>query len=109
MADETMAADEPRALVRAFALLGMERKLAANDATKGDWRDYDWMLHYRALLTELGELLEAIQTLEDAGRWGNEESAERENVLAEAADCANYLMMICDVVGALPPTDERGG
>ena len=35
-------------------------------------------------------------------------NGSEQDVLLEAADVANYAMMIADVVGALPPTDERG-
>ena len=64
MADETMAADEPRALVRAFALLGMERKLAANDATKGGWKKAHWFTLYRCMVMEKAELLNALEALD---------------------------------------------
>ena len=105
-AQQTAQANEPRAIIRHFAA-AMERKLAAND-DKSSWQNTGWMKYYRALMDELCELLEAIRALEDGSRWGMEESPLRDDVLHEAADCANYLMMIADVCGALPETDWRG-
>lgn len=94
----------PRAIIRHFAA-AMERKMAANDGVKGGWRDgtgWNPQLGLRTRLQEeMGELLEAL----DAFTWrdGTEEA-----VLLEAADVALFAMMLADIVGALPPTDERG-
>ena len=104
-------ADEPRAIVRAFAL-AMERKLAANDAVKGSWKQDAPSVLFARLNDEIRELNEALAAWRQASRRtyapANWASDWVQDVLAEAADCANYLMMIADVVGALPPTDERG-
>lgn len=97
-------ANEPRAIIQAFAA-AMERKLAANDGVKGGWRDgTGWNpqsgLRQR-LQEEVGELLESLDDF--TWRDGSEEA-----VLLEAADVALYAMMLADIVGALPPTDDRG-
>lgn len=105
MADEMT--NEPRAIVQAFAA-AMERKLAANDGVKGGWEGVDWIDHYCALLAEIGELVAALSVLEEYGRHGVVEDEARQAVIDEAADVALYAMMIADIVGALPPTDERG-
>ena len=116
MADETRqttpaASDEPRAIIRAFALLGMERKLAANDGDKGGWRDTGTFALLGMARTEFNEFVVALHeavSLEDADAPAHVIAAARFAVLYEAADVANVLMMVCDVIGALPPTDERG-
>ena len=104
-------ADEPRAIVQAFAL-AMERKLAAREY-RGSWRNYSagtahlWTLAH----AEMDEFRDALNNL---GRRAIQEASQdalldaRQAVLDEAADVANYLMFVCDVIGALPPTDERG-
>ena len=55
---------------------------------------------------ENGQLLSRIDVAEDELLRMLDEANKA--VLLEAADCANYLVMICDVCGALPATDERG-
>ena len=124
-------ADEPRAIVRAFAL-AMERKLAANDATKGGWKKAHWFTLYRCMVMEKAELLNALEALDsvlaklaafddrfeggellsridaDEDELLRQLDTAKRDVLQEAADVSNYAMMIADVCGALPPTDERG-
>ena len=126
------AADEPRAIVRAFALLGMERKLAANDGVKGGWKKAHWFNLYRCMVMEKAELLNALEALDsvlaklaafddrfeggellsridaDEDELLRQLDTAKRDVLQEAADVSNYAMMIADVCGALPPTDERG-
>lgn len=97
-------ASEPRASIQHFARLGMERKLAANDGVKCGWRDEDWVVLYERLQVEVAELLRALL----AWRHDRDDAGARDTVLSEAADVSNYAMMIADVCGALPPTDERG-
>ena len=123
-------ADEPRAIVRAFAL-AMERKLAANDGGKGNWHDdgeWNHLLYAEAEMDELKQAMadyrNALATMFQAAIFPDENAAEKQRaavetamqrvndlkqaVLDEAADVANYLMFACDVIGALPKTDERG-
>lgn len=69
----------------------MRERLAANDH-KGGWQG----MHPRTLLNRaMGELRE----LDDELFPPHQRDAE--NVLREAADAANYAMMVADVVGAL--------
>lgn len=75
--------------VEAFAQ-AMERELRANDHKPGWGKDNPWDLQRR--------LLEEAKELEDA--WGNKFLTGLE-ILAEAADVANFAMMIADVCGAL--------
>ena len=124
-------ANEPRAIVRAFAL-AMERKLAANDATKGGWKKAHWFTLYRCMVMEKAELLNALEALDsvlaklaafddrfeggellsridaDEDELLRQLDTAKRDVLQEAADVSNYAMMIADVCGALPATDERG-
>lgn len=125
------AADEPRAIIRHFAA-AMERKLAANDATKGGWKKAHWFTLYRCMVMEKAELLNALEALDsvlaklaafddrfeggellsridaDEDELLRQLDTAKRDVLQEAADVSNYAMMIADVCGALPPTDERG-
>ncbi|HHW13724.1 MAG TPA: hypothetical protein GXX28_02150 [Firmicutes bacterium] len=78
--------------VAAFALL-MEAKLRENDGQKSDWRETELTDLQDGLLDEYGELEEAVATL-CAGDGV-------EDVYREAADVANYAMMIADVVKRL--------
>ena len=124
-------ANEPRAIVQHFAA-AMERKLAANDGVKGGWKHDNWTSLYAGLGIEKDELLDALTKRQKVlmaldgmmVEWENGQLLSRidvaedellrmldeanKAVLLEAADCANYLVMICDVCGALPATDERG-
>lgn len=83
--------------VMAFADL-MEAQLRANDH-KGGWKGCDphW-LHDR--------LLEEAAELQDAGRWKSDglgvQGCYARAVAREAADVANFAMMIADVCGGLP-------
>ena len=122
--------NEPRAVVQAFAL-AMERKLAANDGGKGNWHDdgeWNHLLYAEAEMDELKQAMadyrNALATMFQRAIFPDENAAEKQRaavetamqrvndlkqaVLDEAADVANYLMFACDVIGALPPTDERG-
>lgn len=101
---------EPRAIVQYFAA-AMEVKLAANEH-KGGWKQDKWLDLYQRLVEEKTEFLEALIRFRNASRFAQTQEdldKYRADVLAEAADCANFLAMICDVIGALPPTDEKGG
>lgn len=85
MTPETMGEFE----VAAFAN-EMKRKLALR-ASKGGWKGESPEMLLAALLEELNELIEAL--------YPEEGEPDADAVRAEAADCANYLMFICDVVG----------
>lgn len=99
--------------VRAFADL-MEKTLQANDH-KGGWKDELPSLDLLPRLREeTVELEEAIAFWITQTNWG--EAAlymprAVERVAREAADVANFAMMIADVCGALPPPplDRAGG
>ena len=106
--------NEPRAIIRHFAA-AMEAKLAANDGVKGGWRAattqadmrrWKALRHLKALREEVDELEDALIRMASLRREADAEQVQ--NILLEAADVANYAMLIADVVGALPPTDERG-
>lgn len=62
----------------------MERKLQENDY-KGGWQDM-WP----------GDLLRRIDQ-----EWAEVKGCNDEELLGEAADVANFLMMLCDVRGCL--------
>lgn len=77
----------------------MEFKLSKN-RHKGDrngWMssDPDWLM--ARLVGEMLELKTALRRM------------DREAVLLEAADVANYAMMIADRIGALPNPNRSGG
>ena len=95
--------------VRAFADL-MEAQLRDNDHKPGWKNDSDLDLFER-LGEESAELLAALHRHAKRLSWGDhwvmEDTAPR--VGREAADVANFAMMIADVCGALPPTSEGGG
>lgn len=82
--------NQPRAQVQRFAL-AMEAELRANDH-KGGWHacTLSWLL--RRLRVEVNELERAIKHKQRVGA----------EVLSEAADVANFAMMIADNCGALP-------
>lgn len=88
----------PRAVVVLFAD-AMEAQLAANDH-KGGWRGISpaWLL--TRLVQELGELRRAVTKYELY-------PGHRAAVVREAADVANFAMMIADVVQA--DTGDTGG
>jgi hypothetical protein len=101
--------------VAAFALL-MEQKLRENDH-KGGWKDEGTVYLSRRCGNELTELRTAVSALhkEKMRGWPPVDSAKRDELRAtvgrEAADVANFAMMIADVCGALQPapTTEKGG
>lgn len=85
---------DPRQEVQWFAR-HMERRLAANDH-KGGWQDEDVAWLMSRLHEEADELLEALR----AG------FVDLPTVVHEAADVANFALMIADVVcrrGGLEP------
>jgi hypothetical protein len=99
-----VSALELRPAVAAFAQL-MERQLRANDH-KGGWEyEHPNDLHSR-LLEEAEELKVAIYNRQRTKKYERAESAEC--VGLEAADVANFAMMIADISGALDP-DTTGG
>lgn len=85
-ADRDALRAQLRPEVLAFAQ-AMENQLRANDH-KGGWKgcDYAWLF---------GRLLEEVKELE------REVTRDGEHILSEAADVANFAMMIADVCGAL--------
>lgn len=96
-----------RGEVLAFALL-MERELRENDH-KGGWDECGpgWLL--RRLGQEVDELRRAMKRHEDLRRKNYLDPGEqsvhleraRRELASEAADVANFAMMIVDVCGAL--------
>jgi len=66
----------------------MERKLKANDH-RGGWRTCDPLFLLARLLEEAGELAGAVCS----------PAYDRRLIQKEAADVANFAMMIADVVG----------
>ena len=87
----------PRQEIRRFARI-MEQKLREHDDRNGwDQCDWDW-LHDR-MLEEARELFDLLAPLEDP-HWDNPVGVGR-----EAADVANFAMMIADRCRAL----EGGG
>lgn len=103
-------ANEPRAIIRHFGR-AMERKLAANDDRKGTWRQSGTFHLLGAMHMEVNEFvdeLNAFVNLEDDGAPDDILAKARQALRDEAADVANYLAMVLDVCGALPPTDDRG-
>lgn len=82
--------------VREFAR-AMEAKLVANDH-KGGWRGDSAPDLHKRLVEESAELKEALHDLKTS----------KQTILHEAADVANFAMMIADVRGALFPTAETG-
>ena len=105
----TQAADEPRAIVRAFALLGMERKLTANEHKPGWKQDSPFDL-LRRLREEVVELVDAVNDLTHVHMGQSPRTVQETTaaILLEAVDVANFALFVADVCGALPPTDERG-
>lgn len=101
-AQKSTPSQEPRPEVRAFADL-MEAQLRANDHKPGWKNDFPSDLWER-LREEATELVDAI------GFWGKQKNWGEmalhmpraiEDVGREAADVANFAMMIADVCGAL--------
>ena len=81
----------------------MEAKLRENDHKPGWKGENPWPLVER-LFEEANELTEELQpgSRTDLGTW----SAK---IGAEAADVANFAMMIADVCGALLPATQAEG
>ncbi len=79
----------------AFARV-MERKLRENDH-KGGWEDEDieWLME--RLTGEVAELSKALTTPND----GPLSERRRRSAVREAADVANFAMMVADVLGGL--------
>ena len=92
----TQAADEPRAIVRAFAL-AMEAELARALAKHGPMHSHHEA--YAVLLEELDEVWDEVKR----------QQPDPQRIIAElvqvAAMCARWAEDVC---GALPPTDARG-
>lgn len=84
----------PRREVRTFAER-MERALRANEH-KGGWQAMAPEQLYLRVIEELDELLKEIQ-------W----NGDPEKIAAEAADAANFLMMIADNVTRRPTNPPR--
>lgn len=103
---------ELRPEVAAFAQL-MERELRANDH-KGGWANEDPRHLYDRLIEEDSELKVALHQYQGRVRRGEggPTADASEIVGSEAADVANFAMMIADVCGALatsPPHPEGEG
>ena len=79
--------DDVRPEVKAFAVL-MEAQLRKNDH-KGGWKGCSVDYLVKKLLEELAELYAAVY------------SSVKVAIAPEAADLANFAMMLCDVEGAL--------
>ncbi len=92
-----------RSEVNRFAKL-MERKLRANDH-KGGWERETTAYLSRRLGQELKELRGAVARLNGSTDPTPEQVA---TVGKEAADVANFAMMIADVCGALTPPQDGG-
>lgn len=71
----------------------MENKLKENDH-KGGWDDCNVYWLWQRLQDESGELLTAINLYRDLG-------ADKNDIIKEAADVANFAMMIADIVRKL--------
>lgn len=90
----------PRHQVRQFAEL-MEERLKANDH-KGGWKGERLPYLMRRLREEVEELSEALLPDKD---W----AMEAEKVGREAADVANFVMMVADICGALAASGTASG
>ncbi|MCL6615826.1 MAG: hypothetical protein K6T39_01655 [Anoxybacillus ayderensis] len=67
----------------------MEAKLKENDE-KGGWDDCNIYWLIKRMREETNELLKAVNLHRDLG-------ATKENIIREAADVANFAMMIADI------------
>lgn len=67
----------------------MENKLKENDK-KGGWDDCNIYWLIQRIREEINELLSAVNLNRDLG-------ATKENIIREAADVANFAMMIADI------------
>jgi NTP pyrophosphatase (non-canonical NTP hydrolase) len=90
---------ELRESVRLFAE-AMETKLRENDH-KGHWGDCDprWLL--ARLDEERGELIDTVFVRLRQQKDGLDWPESAESILREAADVANFAMMVADVCGGL--------
>lgn len=88
---EITAERQLRPAVQAFAE-AMERKLRKNEH-KGGWKDCTWDWLYSRMTDEMCELARAARAADHDG--------SKRGLLEEAADVANFAMMIADVCGAL--------
>lgn len=71
----------------------MENKLKENEY-KGGWDDCNVYWLWQRLRDESRELLNAIDLCRDLG-------ADKNNIIREAVDVANFAMMIADIVRKL--------
>lgn len=92
---------EPRGPVKRFAL-EMERRLRANDH-KGDtgWREESDAWLFEALQLEVKELEKAIDVYMPNKRRCRQ-------IIHEAADVANFAMMIADVIDGYMKAELQG-
>ena len=113
-AAEALAAYPPaeggwRPEVRAFAHL-MEAQLRAND-WKGGWKNEDASDLFPRISEEADELWQAMVRHNKRLSWGDAwvmETDTAERIGREAADVANFAMMIADVCGALAAGQAEG-
>lgn len=84
--------------VEAFADL-MEARLRTHDGDRGPrgWMQTDMFWLHKRLTGEADELYEALEM----ARHDGDVQDYREEIASEAADVANFAMMIVDVFGAL--------
>jgi len=66
----------------------MEKKMRAHDDDRGyDWKGEDWSYLIERMREEITELEEALS------------SSDHQSISEEAADVANFAMMISDIYG----------
>ena len=94
--------DECHFEVLEFAKI-MDWKLRIN-SYKGTWKDCDLTYLKRRLTQEMGEFQRALSRHRD----NPDGLLSKQDVLHEAGDVANFLMMIVDVIGALSPQSQGG-
>lgn len=90
--------------VQRFAEI-MEAKLVANDHKPG-WKGDSAIALLNRLWEESNELGEAIAARPYGIANDLLNASERAHIAAEAADVANFAMMIADVCGGLAPTKK---
>lgn len=95
-----LGADDVRKKLELFRL-AMARKLDEN-AHKGGWEEEKISYFFERLIEESVELRDAIIEFRR-----HPDASRAKEVLGEAADVANFALMIADVVGALD-TGETG-
>ena len=86
----------------------MESQLKANNHKEG-WENCDAMWLIRRIADERAELKRAVEAYTQIFHLSSYETKRRilANILEEAADVANFAMMVADVCGALPLLAER--